>query len=494
MTVKGFERCTPESAGLPSAAILRFLDRLDEHGLRMHSVLMLRGGRLVCEGYYAPFTGEDKHRMYSVSKSFTSMAIGLLAAEKRLSLDDPVVRFFPEYDTPELHPYLRGTTIRHLLMMADCHSGQTYNGAVDRDWVDTWFRTPPAYPSGTIYAYNTACTVLLCVIAERLTGKSFLEFLKERALLETGFSPDADCVETPCGHAWGGSGVLCTAMDLMRFAYLCMKGGNWFGRQLLPESYVREATSKQIDNYMDDFDDEHQQGYGYQFWRIKHGGFGCLGMGSQFAFCLPEKDFILVTTGDNQAINPAANLEILHGLWEDLYPCLSDGPLPEDAEGAKALQEKLASLKLFSLRGAADAPARSLVSGKTYALDENPMGMRRIRFDFLEGEGVMRYQNATGEHSLRFGINGNREQEFPETHYSGRRIGTPYGRGYRCFTSAKWIGRADLLLECQLADMYFGSFKLQASFRGETIALRLWKVAEWFLDEYQGWAAGHSIS
>ena len=492
MAIQDFVKAAPESVGIPSEAVERFLDRLEAYGMSMHSVLMLKDAKLLCEGYYAPFTAKDFHRMYSVSKSFTSMAVGLLIGESRLRLDSRVADFFPEYDGANLHPYLSRTTVRHLLMMADSHSDTTYHGPVDRDWIATYFNTPPSHLPGTVFSYNTASTVMLCAIVERVCGKTFLEYLKEKALLETGFSPDASCVETPCGYAWGGSGVLCTSKDLLRFAYLCMKGGNWFGKQLLPASYVAQATSKQIDNFVENSDIEHQQGYGYQFWRIRNGGGGCWGVGSQCACCLPDKDFILVVTGDNQALNPGANLEILRGLWEELYPHLEKGrSLPENAAGAAALERRLAGLKLRALQGETFSPLAERISGQTYTLSENPMGIARLCVRFDKDRGELEYENRTGKHRLAFGLCANVEQEFPETHYSGKRIGTPYGKGYRCFISAAWASEQDLLLYCQVADMYFGSIKMQLSFRGEEISLRMTKVAEWFLDEYQGWAAGH---
>lgn len=186
--------------------------------------------------------------MYSVSKSFTSMAVGLLIGEGRLRLDSRVADFFPEYDDANLHPYLSQTTVRHLLMMADSHSDTTYRGPVDRDWIATYFNTPPKchLPAPCFPTIRRAPSCSAPSL-ERVCGKTFLEYLKEKALLETGFSPDACCVQTPCGYAWGGSGVLCTSKDLLRFAYLCMKGGNWFGKQLLPASYVAQATAKQIE-------------------------------------------------------------------------------------------------------------------------------------------------------------------------------------------------------------------------------------------------------
>ena len=158
---------------------------------------------------------------------------------------------------------------------------------------------------------------MLCILVRRVTGKEFLDYMRPRLLDPLGISPEAWCVETPCGHAWGGSGVLFTARDLAKFALFCMNRGRVGDDQVVPESYMADATSRQIDNIVANGDSEHQFGYGYQFWRTRHNGFACRGMGSQLAVCLPDHDFVLVTLGDTQAI-PSACAAIYDALWGDL--------------------------------------------------------------------------------------------------------------------------------------------------------------------------------
>ena len=143
--------------------------------LCLHSLLIIRRGALVFEGQWAPMTSTEKHRLYSSSKSFVSMAIGLLVGDGKLQLSDRVVDFFPEYDQSGMHHWMKDTTIRDLLCMADCHDDTTYNmnkPEPDMDWVRTWFETPPTHKSGTVFQYNTACTLMLCVIVERVAGKN----------------------------------------------------------------------------------------------------------------------------------------------------------------------------------------------------------------------------------------------------------------------------------------------------------------------------------
>ena len=146
---------SPESAGVPSGAILSALRRLNDMRLPMHSLLVLRHGKLLSENYWKPFHRERKHRMYSVSKSWVSLAVGLMIDEGLISLDDPVAKFFPEYVTPGAHEYILRATVRDMLRMTDCHEETTY-GFSDTNWIRTWFDVPPTHPAGAIFNYNTA--------------------------------------------------------------------------------------------------------------------------------------------------------------------------------------------------------------------------------------------------------------------------------------------------------------------------------------------------
>ena len=476
---------SPESAGIPSEAVLRFLNRIERQQINMHGFLLLRGGRIAAEGYWAPFAPERKHRMYSVSKSFVALAVGLMIGEGKLRLSDRAVDFLKDKvpDPENIHPYLAQTTIRDLLMMAGPHNAVSYTSA-DPDWAATFFARTPSHPPGTLFFYDTAATVILGTIVERLAGMPFLDYMRPRLLDPIGFSPDAWCVRTPEGTSWGGSGVICTLRDMAKVAYVCMNGGRWNGRQLIPEAYVREAVSKQIDNSV-----LGESGYGYQIWIEKEGGFSFRGMGSQFALCYPEKDFLFACIADTQGAGPTGT-GVLDAFREELLDSVQDGPLPEDAQTQRRLNETIAGLRVLPQRGALSSALAERVNGVWYELNENPMGIARMRLTFRGDEGAWEYTNATGRHRLRFGIGKVVEERFPETHYFGEQIGTPAGRGYGCLVSAAWVEEHKLNLLVYIADDYFGTMKASFSFKGDDVAVFMTKTAEWFLNEYQGFAAG----
>ena len=485
---RDFQSITPEAAGIPSAAVSAFIDRLEDKKLPMHSILILKGDRIAAEAYWKPFDKAFRHRMYSTSKSFVSVAIGILAGDGQLSLDDRVVDFFPEYmrKCQPVSPYAEMATVRDMLKMTTCFNVPDYVGF--DDWTEAFFRLPAVHIPGQSFRYDTLGTVMLCMIVRRVAGVEFMEFLQTRLFDPTGMSADLQCIQSPCGHDWGGSGVLCTTRDLARFAYVCMHDGRWDREQLIPEDYIRAATSRQVDNTLTNTDPEHQYGYGYQFWRTRF-GFACRGMGSQLAVCVPESDLILVTTADTQAI--ACGDSIIYDALDNLIlKGMSDVPIAESMSEYAAMQARIAKLSLRTVDGAKCSPVTSEIHGRTYVLDESEMKMKYVHFTFQDDEGVLTYENTTGTHAIRFGFGKQVRQTFPETHYFGRTMMRPGRRGYDCHASAAWCGDDSLVLYVYATDEYFGTLRMNFVFADHAVTVQSEKFAELFFDEYQGFTSG----
>lgn len=481
---------SPEQAGIPSQAVSRFLRRMEEKQLPLHSLLLVRNGELFTEAYWKPFHRDFKHRIYSCSKSFVSVATGILIGEGKLSLEDKAMSFFQDKVPENLHPYLSETTIRDLLTMSTPYTfGATYVPEAP-DWADTFFTAPISHPPGTIFNYDTTASTMLSMIIKRITGLDFVEYLKPRLFRPIGMSEDIYCIKTPCGYDWGGSGVICTPRDLARFATICLNKGNYQGQQLIPKWYMEQATSKQIDTFITDSEPETCFGYGYQFWCTRHNGFATLGMGGQLSINLPQYGFSLITTGDTQFI-PSAYSTIFTTLWDTIFPYLSGPfPLPENKKDFQELEEQIAGLSLVTAHGELSSPIIPQINGKEYILSPNPMKISRIKFSISDHQGCMEYTNGSGDHSISFGFQQQYQGIFPETHYFGRYIGRPSGEGYTYYGSAGWVRPDSLLIRCQIADRYFGQLKINVAFKDNRISVLMQKVAEWFLDEYQGFAAG----
>lgn len=487
---KPLPAASPERAGLPSQAVEAYVRALDGERLALHSLLIARKGQLIFEGYWKPMDADFRHRLYSCSKSFVSCAVGLLIEQGLLRLEDKAIGFFPDKAPENPHPYLARMTVRDLLMMATCYEyGASYHPC-DNDWEATFFTDTISHPPGMVFSYCTTATTMLCMIIKRVSGKEFTEVLRP-VFDELGISRELYCIQTPCGHEWGGSGVMATSREFMKFALLCMRYGEYEGRQLLPRDYMIQATACQIDNSLYHASPDEAMGYGYQFWRTRHNGFAFYGMGCQYAICLPDQDLVVLTTGYEQ-LNAKATREIFSALWRGIYPNLSGRPLPENPEAHGRLLDLAQSLELVKPQGAAESETARAVQGRRYRMDENPMGMEWVEFSFSQDEGRMRYQNRTGEHELAFGLGRHLSTRFPETHYNGPVIGRPLGRGLNCLNSAAWISGEELMIYCQVVDMHLAQLRLAVRFKGNEVCLNALKNAEFFMDEYQGFASGRA--
>ena len=473
---------SPESLGIPSNAILSFLERIDGERICMHGFLLVRHNRIATEGYWSPWTADRKHRMYSVSKSFVSLAVGMMIEEGKLGLDDRVADYWPEKLPENLHPWVAESTVRDLLTMSTAHSRTSYTRD-DPDWVWTFFNKEPSHPPGSLFSYDTAATVVLNATVEKLAGMPFLDYMRPRFLDRIGFSEDAWCIRTPEGVSWGGSGVICTLRDLARVGLTCLNLGKWGDEQVLPEDYVREATAKQIDNTA-----RGNPGYGYQIWRNKGNGFAFRGMGSQYAVGFPDKDFLFTCISDTQGAE--SGTPILDVMLEELFPHLSDTPLPEDPETQDALRSKIDQLAVLPVPGQTDSTCADSMNGIWYNLDENPMGITRMRVTLEGDQGTWEYTNGQGDNTLTFGIGRTVTGRFPQRNYFGEQIGVVPGVEYECLASAAWVDDRTLNLEVCITDNHLGRLRASFGYKGEEIGVFMTKQAEWFLDEYSGFAGG----
>lgn len=479
---------SPESQGLSSEGITKFINELTGARLCTHGLLLLRHGKPVMEAYEAHFSPERTHRMYSVSKTFTSAAVGILIGEGKLSLDSGVADYFKDKYEGELHPFIAATTVRDLLIMATPFDETTYEDS-DADWVKTFFNTEPSHAPGSIFNYDTSGTLVLCALIERITGMPFEEYLYEKALKYIGYTKAPKCVKEPGGVSWGGSGIICTLRELAAFSQLFLNGGRTpDGRQVIPEDYVREATAKQISNEQKNaFSSYGCHGYGYQIWRTVD-GFAFLGMGNQLSVFLPEQDILLCTTSDDQG-NATAREIIFRALRDYIAVPASDSPLPEAPEALAALREAQKTLKMPLPIGVTASPLQEEYNGRQFTMRKNPMGITSLRLDFGGDRGALTLGTPRGEKVITFGTGYFDDSEFPEPQYSGNTINTPMGKGYECHSAAVWAQPDKLIIRSYLTDDYFGNLTATVSFKGGKPSILFTKTAEWFLREYSGFAA-----
>ena len=483
------EYCTPESVGISSRDVLKFYKRLEARGLSTHAIIMARGDRIFTEGYYAPFHKDFLHRMYSTSKSFVSVAIGFCEQDGLLSLEDPLAKFFPEYATPDVPERVKSVTVREMLKMETGvvnDGGWFESGKADRSAF--YFDRPfvEKYPA-TLFDYDSSGSYMLGVIAEKVTGKPFLEYLKDKVLREIGFSEEAYCLRAPGGYSWGDSAVMCTARDLLLFARFVLNRGTWNGKRYLNEKYLVDATTPTVCNNPYGFVTSKGFGYGYQFWGLDRGCFATFGMGAQLAVCDPTHDLIFVINADIQGYAPSYE-PIFDAFYDYIFDNAQSSPLAEDADAYRALVDYTENQKLFCLGKSRESALCADVASKVWRAEENPMGIKWFTLTFEGDEATFRYENATGVKALRLGFGHNVFQKFPEEGYSDE-VGATYARGnyYDCAVSADWPEESKLRVRVQIIDKYFGNLSILFAFRDACHAtVRMEKVAEDFLKEYCG--------
>ena len=480
--------CTPEQAGISSAQVRKFYEMLEAYHIPVHSVILARGDSVFSECSWAPFHKDFKHRMYSTTKSFVAVAIGFCEQDGLLSLDDPIAKFFPEYIARE-GAAQHTSTVRELLSMESTIRGVHWFLPSVTDRVATYFECQPTKYPNTLFDYDSAGSFMLGVIVEKLTGKPFLQYLQEKFLTEIGFSEDAYCLKAVGGYSWADSGILCTARDLLLFARFLLNKGTFNGKRYLNEKFMRDMVTMRVCNSDFDFVAHDTFGYGYQLWGMARGCFSTFGMGCQVGFCDPKHDLIFVINADTQG-NVHGYEQIFDALYRNILDHVSEdgAALPPAEDENRTLEAWLSERKLFSLTGKSESDFAEKINGVTFVAERNPMKIKWFRLEFDGGEGEFHYENAQGVKCIPFGFGHNVFDQFPEEGYSDM-VGNESAPGntYRAAFSADWPEERKLRIRVQIIDKYFANLALVFGFRdGEHVSVRMTKIAENFLNEYNG--------
>lgn len=467
-----FEKSSPEETGIPGECIIRFIDRLHQCQIPMHSLLLMHHDRLVFEGYYAPLTAHSLHRMFSISKSFTSIAIGLLADEGRLSLEDPVIKYFPEKlpDKDSIHPWVAQMTIKDMLMMRTCHASTTYKLDMSSDWVASFFTTQPTHPPGTIFHYDTSAAHTLCALAEKLTGQNMLDYIKEKLHI-LGFSEESYMIKDPFGVSMGGSGLVALPIDMMKFGYFIAHRGLVLGRQLLSSSYIDMAVSPLTASCVTAPLPSEAQGYGLQFWRNERNGFTCYGMGGQLIIFLPDYELICVTTADTQSIQ-GGNQQIYDALYEELLPHIQEQTHTPDETAKNDLGKALSSLALKPLESSLPKNLHA-GSGRTYYVQNEASDFQSFSVLLTENAGTLSFTYKNTPCSISFGIGCMQTGAFPI-----------YNLWYAA--SGAWLFDGTLLIRAHIIDAYVGVVQFQLSFQDDSLTIFMTKKEESLFHEFNG--------
>jgi len=379
-------RSRPEALGIDPRGISAFLDAVAADKFDLRSFMLLRHGAVAAEGWWAPHAPEDRHALYSVSKSFTSTAVGLAVEEGRLTAEDKVADLLPELMPKEPHPNLLKMTVHDLLTMGTGQAKdplESVRPVPEADWARAFLAAEVENVPGSQFSYSSGATYMLSVILQKITQQKVVDYLEPRLFAPLGIERKT-WQESPQGVTAGGWGLKLSSEDLAKFGQLYLQKGIWNGQRLVSENWIGLATSKRIENG-DNQGGDWTRGYGYQFWVCRHGAYRADGAFGQFCLVLPEQDAVIVLTS---AISRTQ--ELLEAVWTHLLPAMQDAPRAPGAAGDEAA-ERLRKLA-YAPEPAGEAPADEAWSGRIYRLDGEFAGgwkLQAARFTADEDGSVL---------------------------------------------------------------------------------------------------------
>ena len=359
-------RTTPENEGLHSKDVLNFVDNImKQKDTDIHGVMVLRNGKVVAEKYNEPFAQEYSHTLYSCSKTFTGVAVGLAVEDSLLTINDSIVKFFPELPLDSLSDTLQVVTVRDLLTMQLGIPVDTKMRTIENEWAKAYLTKSFVALPGTLYAYDSIDSYLLSAIVQRVTGKTIFEYLKERIFTPMGITQVA-WEESPEGVSCGGWGLYMQLESMAKFGQLILQKGVWNGQQLVSSEWIDEMCKHQSTN-------TNGQMYGYHIWVMNYPGVvKCDGAYGQYIYIIPDKNMVVAIT---QCMRGNGNLENSE-MW-NLSRSATNQKLPPSNEYNTLLA---ARYRLTPTKGKAFSN-KHLMPVKL-DLGRNKLGWKSVEFEF----------------------------------------------------------------------------------------------------------------
>ena len=403
------EPATPESQGVSSAAILKWIDACEKAfdggpAGALHGFVIVRHGKVIAEGSWKPFdTLNETHMLYSHSKSFTSTAIGFLVDEGKIDLDERVADIFADSVPTNANENVRQMRVRDLLTMnvgspSDHMLGKGPNVDWRRDFFAIkYFNDPP----GTGFRYDSDATYMLAAIVEKKSGERMMDYLKRKMFDKIGITK-AWTTYSPEGIPCGGWGMNMTTREIARFGQLYLDRGKWNGEYILTPFWVDLASARHTWSGWQNIGvkslgegGDWEQGYGFQFWRCKHGAYRADGANGQYTIVMSEQDAVISLNAGLCDMQRELDL-----VWEILLPAMKEAPLPEDAAAAAALRDRLGKLAIKPL----DGKGSSAEIGRTFEFQDNHRGFKSIRLEPEAGGYACTLVTRSGEQRFPVGV------------------------------------------------------------------------------------------
>lgn len=382
---------SPESTGVLSEAIASYLKAADASGLEHHGFIMSRYGKVIAEAYWKPFGANQIHTLYSLSKSFTSTAVGMAIQEGYLKLTDKVYSFFPDVLPESMSDNLMKMEIKHALNMATGHVKDTLGpmrNATDVAWSKTFLAQPVEKEPGTHFLYNTGATYILSAIVSKLVGMTLQEYLNTRLYEPLGIK-GSDWEMSPEGYNVGGYGLRVCTRDIIRFGNLYLNNGKFKNKQLISSGWISEATRSHIQSTPAGGD--WGEGYGYQFWRCRHNFYRGDGAHGQYCIIMPQHGIVIAINSESASMQKQMDL-----IWQYILPGIKDQSIPANKSALSELKSLSENLMLNANVGSGMA-----IPNKKIMLNENEYGIQSLEIT----SNKMKISKADESIHIPFGLN-----------------------------------------------------------------------------------------
>lgn len=400
--MKKLPRSTPEDHGIPSERIQDFLEHISLKELELHSFMLLKDGFVVSEGWWHPYKPVLPHMLFSLSKSFTSTAIGFAVSEGLLTVDDLVLSFFQGDAPKDPSQNLSSMKVKHLLSMSTGHAEDTTGKITENkegNWAKGFLELPVEFTPGTHFLYNSGASYMLSAIIQKLTGETVLDYLSPRLFKPLGIE-NPTWETCPMGINTGGWGLSIKTEDIAKFGQLYLQEGIWEERQVLASKWIQEATQFHISNG-NSSDSDWSQGYGYQFWRCRNNAYRGDGAFGQYCIVMPEKNVVIAITSGLDDMQAVLNL-----IWEDLLPSMGKNAILENKESYEKLQQTLNELSLLPPSEKDTSLLIPNISSRYYEFEDNHIGMKGITFEFSPNlnQVILNIGNSQEQLSINCGV------------------------------------------------------------------------------------------
>ncbi len=437
---------SPKEVGVSTKVVSEFIKDAKQAGLEYHSLMVIRHGQVAVEWYNEPYNKDSAQSVYSVSKSFTSTAIGFAINEGLITLDTKVTDLFPDYPPKKDDARFEKLTVRNLLRMS---GGKQPSFLADKskiDWIDDFINSPWTFEPGEKFLYINENIFMLSAIINRVTGMCMRDYLEPRLFKPLGidypfWEADRNGVEA------GGWGLYIKTEDLAKLTLCYLQGGKWNGEQVIPEEWAKEATKKQIGNDYNRPGTDSSFGYGYCFWKnsIGEDSFRADGMFSQFGIGIPEYDAVVVCTSgiadETSSLDfifkyfPRAFLEeneeetaITNSQVEPLFPS-------ERAATENVIRNRYIKFRKKLLLNLVGFQVSVLPLAVTYMLTDKPGNIDMVKFDFDEVKCTMQWTEGLETNKISLGLDG-------RYHYSKITLA---GMDFTVCANAIWLDDSSLL-------------------------------------------------